>query len=256
MHILYFIIGILAVAGSSYSQTAPVRDPNTSASLFNGIGDFRNSSGQSISMVPSLQTASGLDVNTTKKVVGSAYINNDWCTGYIKLNNGAVIDSMKLKYNAYKEELYFIDRERVYVTRDSYSEFGFKQVINEQVQAFVFKNNFPAIGKNTAKTNYQFLTGSAYQLLKLTTKELTETTGLDGQSYFKIIDEVNYYVYRAADNSIRKIKKGISQLQTDLPELKDQIGDICSREKIKCKTEPELIILFSLLKEPAPQKPF
>lgn len=241
------IIYSLLYSVMSFSQQVPVGDPNTSAILFNGMGDFKNS-GQAINMIPSLQTASGLDVSITKKVTGSAYLNNDWCYGYIVLNSGARIDSIQLRYNNYKGELYFIDRGNTYLTEGSYKEFGFSEAINDLTRDFIFKNNYPATGKNTGKTNYQYLGGTSYQLLKLVTKELSEATGLDGQSYFKITEDVNYYVYRAADDTLLKIKKGIAQLQADLPEIADLVTAICAKQKIKCKNEQELITLFSAIK--------
>lgn len=216
----------------------------TSSVIFNGHGDFKNLSA-SVNMAVALQNQNGVKIPGNKRVEGSPFFSQDWHWGYIRFDNGVIFDSIRLRYNSLNNELHFLDKETEYFLKDYYREFGYTETGKDGILKIVFRNSFPPLDKNNRKTNYQLLAGNGYLLLKLMKKELGEVAGLDGQSYYKFIESAFYYVYNSADSSLIKVRKGVELLQTDLPELKEQILTICAKEKLKCKSESDLIVLFS-----------
>ena len=242
--IVLFIIA-MAVYQISYQQGGG----DTSPTIFNGVGSFSNLSGPLVDVNAVLLNSNGLKFSTNKKVEGTPFISSEWNLGFIQISKGVKIDSIQIRYNALNNELHFRDGEKEYFIEEGYSQFGYAVANkNDQTRIF-FRNGFPPNGKNTLKTNYHVLAGTDVLLLKSITKDFHEMRSLDGQTFYRISDEEAYYVYNAADNSLTKIRKGVQQLEADLPMLKDKISSICAKENLKCKTEADLIRLFSSLSE-------
>jgi len=227
----------------------------SSPTIYNGIGSLTNISGQNINFNAALENTNGLKITTNKRVEGTPFFCNEWHWGYIRFPNGAVVDSIKMRFNALANELYFLDGEKEYYLNDFYSEFGYEDTDKEGSPKVVIKTGFPTAGKNNLKTNYQLLTGGNYILLKSVSKELQENRSLDGQTYYRIVEEINYFVFNSITKSMTPVRKGVQQLEADFPDLKQQITDYCKNTKQKCKTEAGLIELFSVIKNEI-KKPF
>ncbi|HLF46447.1 MAG TPA: hypothetical protein VI548_08480 [Chitinophagaceae bacterium] len=255
------IIAFIAIHSSAYFQQAA---PPIVTSILDNISEIKGFTGNNFH-VNSLDILNvyGLKFSTSKRVEGTAFFSNEWNWGFIKIDNGIVIDSVRLRYNTLYKELHFLDRESEYSLNDYFIEFGFTIMDKETKNKILFRNGFPAFDKNNTKTNYQILAGNEYKLLKLTIKELQENTALDGQTYNRITEKNSYYIYNSLDSTMVKVRMGVQQLLVDFPGLKEQIATICSKENLKCKSESDLITLFSniitptsALGEPETKKPF
>ena len=242
---LLLIWFFMMVHTCSYQQGS---SDGNSPTIYNGVGSLSNISGQNINIVAALDNTNGLKVATNKRVEGSVFFCNEWHWGYIRFPNGAVVDSVKMRFNALTSELYFLDGEKEYYLNDFYSEFGYADTDKEGSPKVIIRTGFPIVGKNNIKTNYQLLTGGYYILLKSVTKELQENRSLDGQTYYRIAEEANYFVFNSINKTITPVRKGMQQLESDFPDLKQQITNYCNNNKQKCKTEPGLIELFSGIK--------
>lgn len=242
---LLLVSVLLLIHTCSYQQGS---GDGSSPTIYNGIGSLTNISGQNINFNAALDNTSGLKVSTNKRVEGSPFFCTEWHWGYIRFPNATVVDSVKMRFNAMTNELYFLDGEKVYYLNDFYSEFGYVETDKEGLPKVIFRTGFPVTGKNNAKTNYQVLAGTRYILLKSVTKELQENRSLDGQTYYRVAEETNYFIFDSTNKSIIPVRKGLQQLSSDLPDLKQQINDYCNNNKQKCKTEAGLIELFSGIK--------
>ena len=163
----------MAIHICSYEQ-----GDGTSPTIYNGVGSLSNISGQSINITPALDNSNGLKISTNKRVEGSPFFCNEWHWGHIRFPNGAVVDSIKIRFNAMTNELYFLDGEKEYYLNDFYSEFGYTEPDKDGSPKMIFKNGFPVVGKNSSKTNYQVLTTGNYNLLKSVTKDLQLNRGI------------------------------------------------------------------------------
>ena len=240
---IVLVIIALAVYQISYQQAGG----DTSPTIFNGAGSFSNLSGPLVDVNAVLLNSNGLKFATNKKVEGTPFFSSEWNWGYIQISKGVIIDSIQIRYNALNNELHFKDGEKEYYIDEGFIQFGYNYADKTGQLKKIFRNGFPVSGKNTSKTNYNVLAGSDILLLKSVTKDFHEMKSLDGQTFYRISDEEAYYVFNTLDSSITKIRKGVQQLEADLPKLKDQISNICTKENLKCKTEADLIRLFSSL---------
>lgn len=227
----------------------------SSPTIYNGIGTLTNISGQNLNLYTVLDNNSGLKISTTKRVEGSAFLCNDWHWGYIQFPNGAIVDSIQLRFNIISGELCFLDGQKVYCLDDHYTEFGYTESEKEGTPKLIFKTGFPAIGKNNTKTNYQLLADGKYVLLKTSRRELQENRSLDGQTYYRIGEEINYFVYDSSSGSMIGLKKNLQQSSAGLVNLKNEITDYCNTDRQKCRTEAGMIEFFSGINK-VPRKAF
>lgn len=226
-----------------------------SPTIYNGIGSLTNISGQNINFNAALDNTSGLKISTNRRVEGSPFLCNEWHWGYIRFPNGAVVDSIQLRFNAITNELCFLDKTKVYCLDKYYSEFGYVETDREESPKRIFRTGFPVTGANNEKTNYQILVAGTYILLKTVKKELQENRSLDGQSYYRVAEEIDHFVFNSSDKTMVILKKTLQQLSSELPVLKQSITDYCNNNKQKCKTEVGLIEFFSAMNKET-QKPF
>jgi len=212
---------------------------------FNGFGSFQLVSGESNIVNAALLNSHGLKFSTNKRIEGSVFLNPEWQAGFIRLKNGAVVDSIPMRFNALSHELHILDGEQEYFINDHYREFSYPETVNGRQVMLMFRNGYPPVKNFTAKTFYQYLGGTDLQLLKKITKQLQENRSLDGQIYYRIAEETVYYVYNRVNKSMTEVRKGMQQLQSDFPLIRQQIAAYCGDNKQNCKTETGLIELFS-----------
>lgn len=243
----------------SYGQTG---GNETAPVLYNGAGALKMISGESNLLNASIATNGGLNISTNKRIEGTAFMHENWNNGYILFSNSGKVDSILVRYNILQKKLYFLDGEKQYYLNEYFKEFGYQYTENDITKKVVFRNGFPPIDKNDVKTNYQVLAGSDLILLKHITKEVQERTQLDGQTYIKVADEETYYVYNTVDQSIKKLRKGTAQIQSDFPQFKNQIETISEQDGLRGKSETDLVKLFEKLNsgreqnKPESKKPF
>lgn len=212
---------------------------------FNGIGTFQLVSGESNIVNAAMLNTHGLKFSTNKRIEGSVFLNPEWQTGFIRMKNGAVVDSLPMRFNTLSHELHILDGEQEYFINDHYREFGYPETVDGRQAMLLFRNGYPSVRNFTAKTFYQYLGGTDLQLLKIVTKQLQENRSLDGQTYYRIAEETVYYVYNSVSKTMTEVRKGMQQLQADFPLIKQQIAAHCGDNKQNCKTETGLIELFS-----------
>ena len=239
-----------------YQSLIAQRTDGDAPTRYNGIGTFQQVSNEVTIVNAAILNSQGLKFSTNKPIDGSAFLNPDWQLGYVRIKSNAIIDSIPMKWNAVKQEIMILDGEKEYFINDHFTEFGYTETINGKQRQLVFKTGFPPIKKNTSKSVYQLLAGKNLQLLKFTIKELQENRAIDGQTYYRIADEITYYVYDDINETITVLRKGIEEMKADLPGISAQIDEYCKNNKQKCKTEEGLIELFSGIKLKIAAKPF
>jgi hypothetical protein len=225
-----------------FSQT------DASATIFNGSGSFTRVMGIQPEIIDGMNRISGLNFATNKKVVGSAFIDEDFHNGYIRFFNDKVIEKIMIKYNNLNNELYFEEDGKELILQTSYKEFGYTVKDEELLRKIIFRNGFPPIENSGAATFYQLLTDQGFLLLKLSTKKVHEMKEPNGMDYLRIMSTESYFVFDSAMNRMVKIKNGVSGIMESMPEQKEKIERICKEQRLKCKSEKEMILLFTQLK--------
>lgn len=227
------------------SSTTLAQD--NSATIFNGAGSFTRAYGLQPDVIDGMHRVSGLKFGTGKRVEGTAFMTEDFQKGYIVFFNDKKVTEVPLKYNDLNEELYFDDNGKELILQTAVKEFGFTINNEKDTRDFVFRTGYPAIDNNTDKSFYQVLAGQAVLLLKRTTKKVQEAKELNGMEFLRIKSSDNYYAYEAKTRRIVKIKNGLENIAEALPDLKQKIEAIAKAQGLKCKSEKEMILLFTQL---------
>src|ERR1700749_3055127 len=166
----------------------------------------------------------GTLVKETEVVIdGSPYFNNEWETGLVKLADGRTFKDMMLKYNVYKDVLYFQDGNGdTKIFSSPVSEFKITDVVDNIPHELDFKNGYKDIPGYNDQSFFEVLSEGTVQLLKKDHRFVIESTGIDlGTTSKKFNDKESYYLIISGKVSvIKKDKKTIlallSNKQTEL----------------------------------------
>ena len=221
---------------------------DVAGTIFNGAGAFSRVMGVQPDMMDAIHRVSGLKFTTSKRLEGSPFFDEEYWPGYIIFFNDKVLRDIPLKYNDLNNELYFEDQGREMILQTVFKEFGFSVKQDELTKSYFFRSGFPAIATNTDKTFYQVLSENKYVLLKNSEKTVRESKEPNGMEFLRITTADTYFAYDSAAKNIVKIKNSIGSITGALPTEKEQIELICKQEGLKCKSEKELIALFSRLR--------
>ncbi len=195
-----------------------------------------------------IQDISGKPVLTKNylNIKGSAYLYNDWQKGIVKLNNGKVYKNVFLKYDLVNDELFFKkpSSDEILGFVDDIFEFS----ITTDVKTLNFKKGFPPAERFTKNSFYEILQGVTVTLLKKQTKVILETKAYNAASTDRQFDEnIAYYVF--INNKTERIKKDKKSLIAALSDKKDAVEEYINKEKLKFKTDEELIAVIKFYNE-------
>ncbi|MDX2047441.1 MAG: hypothetical protein SFU87_11690 [Chitinophagaceae bacterium] len=214
---------------------------DNSATIFNGAGDFKRILG--------LQTdfSDVKDKMGGKRIEGNPYLHEFFYKGYIRFFNDQVMQGIPMRFNLINQGIHFMDGDRELVLNTPVKEFGYTVTEDGKENQFVFRNGFPPVAGNTEETLYIVLAGDKTVLLKNDVKKMREAVALNGQNYYKITESETYFVYDAKTKQIKKISRDKNSVLEAIPDKKTQIENVCQQYKLKCRSENELKLLFSLL---------
>lgn len=227
------------MAHAALGQDAPT--------VFNGAGSFTRVFGMQPDLIDGVHRVSGVKFTNGKRVEGSAFFTDEMNKGYIVFFNDKKVTEVPLKYNDLNEELYFDDNGKEMILQTSFKEFGFTVVHENDTREFVFRNGFPPLENNTLQSFYQVLTGKNLILLKKTVKKVHEAKELNGMEFLRIRGTDTYYAYDVSAKKMYKLKLGLDGLTESLPNHKLQLETLAKSQKLRCRNEKEIMLLFSQL---------
>ena len=185
---------------------------------------------------------------TNNGIKGTAFYNEEWYKGYILLSDNHIAKDISLRFNIYKNEIYFLLDSQVLVVSPTMpvAEFGISDQ-NDSNKITIFRCGYPAINNNTTKTFYNVVVNNKIALLKHYDKRIMEATNSIGAFEKKFIDSESWYIYNSSENKIIQIKKNKNSLLAALPQYANKVQSIIEEKSLKLKTENEWIILFNEL---------
>jgi len=193
-----------------------------------------------------LQDADGQKVNTSayQDVSGSADYKMDWADGSLTRKSGKQYASVKLKYNAYNDQVEFQDSKGDALTPVFADVNGFTiKGIGDNKTDMVFANGFPAVDNQTPASFYVVLSNGKTKLLKHISKSVKETQGFgDGTVTKNFADQQVYYVLK--NGVMTKIKPEEKDVLAALPDKAQQLTDYAKTNKIGFKKDEDLGKIF------------
>jgi len=190
-------------------------------------------------------------------VEGHPYFIEKFMYASISLSTGKMYNGVKARIDLYKQEIHFrlpSDSERIALP-GLITEIIFYDTVESGTYSYTFQAGYPEIDNLKRDNYYQVLSDGELQLLKFTTKEITEEKNVQsGEISKKFITREEYYTF--CNGEIKKFKKDKDGLLEMMRDQKEKIQDYFKDKKINFRNISELINLFDYYNSITGKKPF
>lgn len=183
------------------------------------------------------------------EIQGSPFLLPDWQWGAVKFKNGKFAKDLQLRYNVFKNVLYFQRNEAMLEFVQPVQEFILGYIKEGDSVALVFRNGYPGIEKNNGDTYYEVLADGTMQLLKQYQKNLLTYKPYNQAEKQEFSDKERLFLLR--NGSMQPIKKDKESILSALPTHAEKIRQWCEQHKSKLKTEKEIAGLIAFLNQPS-----
>jgi len=183
-----------------------------------------------------------------RKAEGSPLLNDEWGKGQVKFKRGPVLSNVDLQFNLENNELYFRKEGFTFIFVDTVTEFKILYKAKDTNQFAIFRNHYPD-GRNTSRLTYfeVLAEGNKVHLLKHIYKTIQEKYRYGEQPKKEYELKEVLYVYTPGNQMLVKIKPGLNQLTSALPDFAKEIKQIAHAKKLNPDDEAGLILLINEL---------
>lgn len=192
-----------------------------------------------------LQASDGKPVNESAiaDVTGSPDINVDWADGSITRKSGKQYTNLKLRYDAYNDQVVFEDPQNGNSLVPAFADVnGFTMKSNDGDMTFA--NGFPAVDNQTPASFYQVIAPGKTELLKHYTKTVKESQGFgDGSTTKNFDDAETYYIFK--NGSMTKVKADEKDITAALSDKSQQLTAYAKSNHLGFKKESDLNKIFA-----------
>lgn len=181
-------------------------------------------------------------------IEGSRYFLEDWVPGIIYMKDGYKAEKFVLKFDLSSNELLFQHDGQTLVVVNPVKEFVL--TANFGSRSFLFRKGYAPIDRNDGDTYYQVLRDGSVNLLKHTSKMITERKEYGKAGVIKeYATVINYYIARA-DGSLVKIKKNDrSSLLGAIGDSDGKLAAWAEKKKNRVKSEEDMVELVKAFNE-------
>lgn len=195
---------------------------------------------QFIQNLPDLQ-GKPLSESTYSNVSGTIYLYADWVKGTVEQGNKISYKDVELKYNTYKDELFFKNPKDGSMLSFVLPVTSFSLAINGKIE--IYRNGFPAIDNFNTNSFYQVIFDGGIKLLFKSFKTLIEVKPYNSTTTEKkFIDNSVYYVLK--DNVMTKFKPTRKDFLELFNSKSNEIDAFIKKEKIDFKQNQDLAKVF------------
>lgn len=182
----------------------------------------------------------GRVVNEVKytDVEGTPYFMEEWNTGSVKMaKGGKVHDGIKLRYDAYKDEVEYENEGKLYRLGSELSAFS----IPTGKALYNFQNGFPAVGDQTQASFYHVLHDGNTKLLKRYEMKMREERPYNSATSIKRFD-LGEELYVLKNGTMHPMKKNARKdLLKILSDEKNLMQYIIKEEQLNFQTETDIV---------------
>jgi hypothetical protein len=173
-------------------------------------------------------------------VEGSPYLLDNWYTGSVKMTEGKVYDGIKMRYDAYKDELEYEKDGKFYRLGPEIVEFS----IPSGDALYNFRRGFPAAGNQTDRSFYQLLHDGTTKLLKRHEMKMREERAYNSATNTKRFD-LNEKLYILKQGKMYPIKKNDKKaLLKILSDERNLMEYAIKEQQLDFKTEDDIVKLL------------
>jgi len=174
-------------------------------------------------------------------VSGSPYLLDDWSKGIVEQGNKVSYKDVDLKYNLFKDELFFKNPRDGSMLGFVLPVTGFTLALKDKIE--IYRNGFPEIDNFNSKSYYQVLFDGGIKLLFKNYRTLIEVKPYNSSTTEKkLVDNTFFYVF--LDNVMTKFKPSRKDFLELFKSKSVEIADFIKNEKIDFKKHDDLIKVF------------
>ncbi|MPR34187.1 hypothetical protein [Salmonirosea aquatica] len=212
------------------------------------MGKFISSLLGVVCLIASAQAQFMQDINgrvvsevTYTNVEGSPYLMEEANTGIVRMaKDDKVYDGLKLRYDAYKDEVEYEKDGKLYRLGPEISSFS----LATGDALYEFRRGFPAVGDQTENSFYRVLTDGNTKLLKRYEMKMREEKPYNSATVTKRFD-LDEQLYVLKKGTLYPVKtgdrKGIMKLVSD---EKNLMNYVIKEEQLNFKTEDDIAKLL------------
>lgn len=166
-------------------------------------------------------------------VVGTPFLYKDFLEGTVMLSNGKKYENIPLKYNSYKDELYFKN------PKDN-SLLSFVVPVKEfELAGQKYVNGFPAIDNFTDKSFYEILADGKIKLFVKNYKSILENKPYNSATIEKKYEDIKSY-FIIKDGNMKRFKPSKKDFLIIFEDKSSKIDAFLKSEKIDFKNNLDL----------------
>lgn len=183
-----------------------------------------------------------------ENVSGSPYISESFRIGRIILRNKKVFEEVPIRFNAYNNEMYFVQQGKTYVV-DTALEVSYYEVPGDSTTQMIFRSGYPSIHNQSSNTYYQLTAGgNKVHLIKYIEKKLQEfkVMGSGLTSKKELVTTIKWYIYSEKDG-IHEVKSNRKSIEKALPSYTKSVDLIEARHDLNLKKDDDMITLVQFL---------
>jgi hypothetical protein len=181
-------------------------------------------------------------------IEGSPLLNQNWGLGTVYFKDGSVAQNVELRFNLEKNELYFNREGEMYVFNDPVISFRMNYSVSTAKKEVHFRSGYPVNGRLSKETFYEVVEdGAKFQLINYRFIYLADSYQYGGTAKKIFTEKEELYVFDVAFGKTSKIKRSEADVLNALPDLKEKIVSIVSKNKLKLKLNEDMKKLFTEL---------
>lgn len=185
------------------------------------------------------------EISGYTNVEGSAFLNDQWAKGMVKMADGRTFKDVLLKYDQVKDELYFKDKKGdTLIFVDPVREFKVEYASGDDAHEKLFRNGYKNIPNSTENSFFEVVSDGTAQLLKRTTKSIAESKEYNSTTVVKRFDEnVKYYII--VSEKVIPIKRDKKSILAALTNKQPQLENFMRTNNINLKNDEDLVKLMA-----------
>ncbi len=181
------------------------------------------------------------------EIQGSPFLLPDWQWGAVKFRNGKFAKDINLRFNVFKNVLYFQRNDAMLEFVQPVQEFMLGYLKEGDSVALLFRNGYPAADRNTSDTYYEVLVEGKIQLLKQYQKNLITFKPYNQPEKQEFSDKERFFIFYSGQ--MLQVKKDKESISSALSAQVEKIRLWCEQNKSRLKTEKEIAALISYLNQ-------
>jgi hypothetical protein len=172
-------------------------------------------------------------------VEGSPYVQDDWATGTVLLQNGTSFSNISMRLNILDKQLHFLKDGKEYIVNKDFQKVSFVNAKTGEKQVFI-----SGFSDTQEPALFEVLSAGKTTFLKLTNKEIKEDKPYGSATYeHRIVNKNAYFINDG--KQLAKIKLERKIIEDLLSDKSVAVKEFINQNKLNLRNEKDALRLFN-----------